>query len=42
MSPIRSKADLNFFENWMKLLQCKGLKNTHAAGRACENIVVNC
>lgn len=29
MSPMRSKADLNLIENWVKLLQCKGLKNTH-------------
>ena len=28
MSPICSKADLNFIENWMELLQCKGLKHT--------------
>ena len=29
MSPICSKADLNFFENRVKLLQCEGLKDTH-------------
>ena len=28
VSPICSKADLNFFENWVKLLQCKGLEDT--------------
>ena len=28
VSPTRSKADLNFFENWVKLLQCKGLEDT--------------
>ena len=29
MSPMRSKAGIHFFENWVKLLQCKGLKDTH-------------
>jgi hypothetical protein len=28
MSPLRSKADLKFFENWIELLQCEGLKDT--------------
>ena len=27
MSPLRSKADLNTFDNWVKLLHCKGLKD---------------
>ena len=28
MSPICSKADLNFFGNWVKLLHCESLKDT--------------
>ena len=35
MSPLRSKADLGFFENWVKLLHCKGLKHTNSGLRAC-------
>ena len=30
MSSLRLKADLHFFENWVKLLQCKGLKDTRS------------
>ena len=29
MSPMRSKAGIHFFENWIELLQCEGLEDTH-------------